>query len=679
MKLLLADDNADSRLSVEKMLREHGYTVECARNGSDALEKARLSRPDVIVSDVMMPEMDGFMLCRKAGEDERLKHIPIILYSSTFCIDDDKELALSLGAARFIVKPENPDNLLKVILEVFEAGKTRSRPGKAKTQAENTRLEKLHYKALLKKLQIKILELEAARQEITEIGCRYGSLFKNMVEGVACCRMLYDASGAPADWLYLDTNESFKKLTGIKNAAGHKVSELLPALRTENPELLDIFGRVASTGRSEIFDVYLEPLARWFHISAYSPEKNCFVILFEDITGRRAAEAQQARTESQLLQSQKMEVAGRLASGIAHDFNNILTAIFGYADLVLKAMEKDDPLRTAMEEINSAGERAASLTRQLLSFSRNQVLDFKVLDINDVVTDMQGMLKRLISEDIKTTFTPACGPALVKADFGHIQQVILNLAVNARDAMPKGGQIDMQVRVERLDSPCFSVFGTVPSGNYITLLVTDTGCGMADEVKSHIFEPFFTTKAADKGTGLGLSIIFGIIKQSNGYIDVESSPGKGTSFKVYLPQAVPAPDPGGRVAPLSRLFKGAATILLVEDDTQIREVGRRILNEEGFTVLEAGNAGEALEICQNHTGPIHLLLTDMVMPGMSGPELAERLSLRWPDLKVIFMSGHTDHPVINDGVADKGITFIQKPFSLEVLVRVVNEVLCRLK
>ena len=379
-------------------------------------------------------------------------------------------------------------------------------------------------------------------------------------------------------------------------------------------------------------------------------------------------------SEEQLRQAQKMEAVGRLAGGVAHDFNNLLMVMRGYGELLLNRLDANDPLRRNAEEIQEAAKRATALTQQLLAFSRKQVLQPKVLELNAVVTEVEKMLRRLIGEDIELAATLDLALGRVKADPGQIEQIILNPAVNARDAMPQGGRLTLKTSNVTLDQAYARQHRGARPGPHVLLAVSDTGVGMDAETQSHIFEPFFTTKDAGKGTGLGLSTVYGIVKQSGGTIWVESAPGRGTTFEIYLPlvekvaaggelhPALPAPPPGG-----------TETILVVEDEMSVRRLAAEFLGSNGHTVLEAQDGGEALQVCEEHRGPIHLLITDVVMPGMSGRELAVRLAGRRPEMKVIYMSGYTDDAIVQHGVLEEGIPFLQKPFSLDALARIVRE------
>jgi nitrogen-specific signal transduction histidine kinase/CheY-like chemotaxis protein len=381
------------------------------------------------------------------------------------------------------------------------------------------------------------------------------------------------------------------------------------------------------------------------------------------------------KLESRLVQSRVMEAVVRLAGGIAHDFNNLLTAINGYSDLLLKQMDKDHPMRREAEEIRKAGERAASLTRQLLAFSRRQILQPKVLELNAVVSRIDDMLRRLIGEDV--TLQASFGENLwrVKADPGQIEQVLMNLAVNSRDAMPGGGKLTIETRNMEYSEALPLGTGEMPPGAYVMLSVSDTGYGMDEATLSRIFEPFYTTKEKGKGTGLGLAMVYGIVKQSGGYILVDSKEGKGTTFRIYFPRTKEEARPSAPEISSSAPSTGKETVLVVEDQDEVRNLVEEILGMQGYTVLKASNGDEALQLGKSRKKPIHLLLTDMVMPGMNGKELAERMQKMSPGMKVILMSGYAEEGLIQWGTIMQGMDFLKKPFRVETLIQKVRKVL----
>ena len=380
--------------------------------------------------------------------------------------------------------------------------------------------------------------------------------------------------------------------------------------------------------------------------------------------------------EERLRQSQKMDAIGRLAGGVAHDFNNLLTVINGYSDLLLGKLDTRDPMREEITQILNAGKHAAELTQQLLAFSRRQVLQPKVLDLNHLVLDVEKMLRRLLGEDIEIVTVLSPQAELVMADPGQMTQVLMNLAVNARDAMPSSGHLVIETAHLDLDQNSVKEHPEVEPGPYVQLTISDSGIGMDEATKSHIFEPFFTTKKSGQSTGLGLATVYGIVKQAGGSIWVYSEPGKGTTFKVYLPQ-VNEGIPIQESKPEIESLRGDETILVVEDQADIRKLAQRILEGYGYQVLTAANGGEALLQAERHVGPIQLMLTDVVMPRMTGRELADRLKPLRPAMKVLYMSGYTDNVVVHRGIVDLGVAYLQKPFTPVGLAAKVRELLVR--
>ena len=387
-----------------------------------------------------------------------------------------------------------------------------------------------------------------------------------------------------------------------------------------------------------------------------------------DITDRR-------KLESDLQQAQKMDAIGRLAGGVAHDFNNLLLVISAYAELMLDSIGADDPLRRNVAEIMSASRRAADLTRQLLAFGRKQMQLLQILDLNHVIGEITTMLPRLIGEDIDLVFVPAADLGKVKADPVQIEQVVMNLAANARDAMPGGGSLTIETATVRVDESYVQRHSIVPAGDYVLLTVSDSGEGITAQHLGHIFEPFYTTKVAGKGTGLGLATVYGIVKQNGGFVWVYSEPGLGTTFKIYLPQVHSLSSMVRITGPVEVSPRGCETLLLVEDEASVRQASRQFLIRSGYSVLEASDGEDALRVSREHGGSIDLMITDVVMPRMSGPRLAERLAEERPEMKVLFVSGYAESTVLKHGEIDVATRFLQKPFSLKTLGRKVREVL----
>jgi PAS domain S-box-containing protein len=476
-----------------------------------------------------------------------------------------------------------------------------------------------------------------------------------------------------ADARWVDVNESLLRLFGMNRAetVGRSGYELGIWRRDELRVQMLAQLRAGAVFR----DVEVEWLTRpgevrsgllSAEVIAFAGEPH-FLLHFQDITERK-------QLEVQLRQAQKMEAIGRLAGGVAHDFNNVLTAIFGYVDILREELPADSTAQRDLAEVRKASERAASLTKQLLAFSRQQVLEPMVLEPTALIEDFEKMLHRLIGEDVELRLSLARDTGNVLADPGQLQQVLMNLAVNARDAMPTGGKLILETANAELSEQYAELHQPVVPGRYVMLAVSDTGTGMTPETRARIFEPFFTTKEKGKGTGLGLSTVYGIVKQSGGYVWVYSELGRGTTFKIYLPRVDAAPD---TLLPAREpvTVAGTETILLAEDDAVLRPLAKGLLEKLGYTVIDAENAAAALEAARQHAGPIHLLVADVVMPGASGRELARELEKSRPDTKVLYVSGYTDDAIVHHGMLEPGLNFLQKPFTPASLARKVREVL----
>ena len=399
--------------------------------------------------------------------------------------------------------------------------------------------------------------------------------------------------------------------------------------------------------------------------------------ILRNITERKQADQEKEKMKARLIQAQKMEAIGTLAGGVAHDFNNILTTIIGNAEFMLMDIDTDNPLTENIEEIKIAGERAAALTRQLLAFSRKQIVQPEILDLNKLLTGIEKMLVRLIGEDIEILMIQESALWKVEIDPGQMEQVIMNLAVNAKDAMPLGGKLTIETVNMDLDENYFDEHGIVEKqpGSYVLLTVSDTGIGMDKGVQEYIFDPFYTTKEKDKGTGLGLSTSYGIVKQNNGFIWVYSEPGQGSTFKIYLPRVKRDIKTEEKEHPPVENLSGSETVLIVEDDNSLRKLVQKSLQPHGYRILVAENGEDALRISKEHEGTIDLIITDVVMPMMGGKETAERLQAIHPQVKVIYMSGYTDDAIVHHGVLAPGLNFLEKPFSPKGLAHKVREVL----
>jgi PAS domain S-box-containing protein len=513
---------------------------------------------------------------------------------------------------------------------------------------------------------VDVTERRRAQAALEESERRFRALIENNADAIAL--LAADGTivhGSPATQAILGyTPEEFAGLNAVSLVHPEDLARVRPQLAAG---LRGPSRRVVAEARVRHKDGTWRLCEGTFANLLRDPAVRAIVANYRDVTERRQLEAQ-------LRQAQKMEAVGRLAGGIAHDFNNLLTAILGSAELVLETLAPQAPERDDVGEIRKAANRAADLTRQLLAFSRQQVLEPVVLNANDLIQDLEKMLARMLGEDVELRFALARDLGNVRADPGQMQQVLMNLVVNARDAMPTGGALIIETANAELSDEYVELHQPVAPGSYVMLAVSDTGIGMDADVQARIFEPFFTTKEKGKGTGLGLSTVYGIVKQSSGYIWLYSERGRGTTFKIYLPRVGAPAQPTARSRDAGPLT-GTETILLAEDDVLLRPVVNQVLVRLGYTVLSAGTAGEALDRARSHDGPIHLLITDVVMPGPSGRELARRLAEVRPDTRVLYVSGYTDDAIVHHGMLEPGLNFLQKPFLPAALARKVREVL----
>jgi two-component system cell cycle sensor histidine kinase/response regulator CckA len=633
VRILLVDDNKDDRALILRGLRGRWPAVEAVEIAdADALTVALATRPDVVITDYQLRFSDGLALLRSVKD--LWPDVPVIMYTGTGSEQIAVE-AMKSGLDDYVLK--TPGQIPRLVGAVS-------------------------------------LALEAARQRRAASDAE--GRYRNLYEGVPVGLFRATPEGA-----LLDCNPAMLRITGFpdrETLLATNMSFFYPE-PAERSALMDRLGRdgvIEHEGWRRRRDGSLI----WTRFRAQAVREDDGPMIYyegvvEDVTDhKQAAEALEA-AETRLLQSAKLEAVGRLAGGVAHDFNNLLGVIMGYADLVLKRLPADEPMRRNLQEIQKAAERASALTKQLLAFSRRQILQPRVLDLNHAIYDVESMLQRVIGEDISLVTVLREDVGKVKADPGQVQQVLMNLAVNARDAMPEGGRLTIETaNVEVEESYARQRLG-VTSGPYVMMAVSDTGCGMTEEVQAHIFEPFFTTKGPEKGTGLGLATVYGIVKQSGGNIWVYSEPAKGTTFKVYLPRVE---DPGPRAGPppVKAPAGGTETVLLVEDDEKVREVIALALKDAGYTVLEARSGEDALLLAERGE-PIELVITDLVMPGMSGREMADRWRARHPETRTLFMSGYTDATFQQQAGLPAGVAFIQKPFAPSALARKVREVLRR--
>lgn len=651
MKILFAEDNAAFRLILKNQLEFVGHQVVMAVNGRQALSLAHEINPDVIISDIQMPEMDGYQLCETVRADDTIAHLPFIFYTGTFVTPEDEALALGLGADRFLRKPVELKKLLNEIQVITEQKQRQRKPS-----GPNTDTQELYRKTISRKLHKKQAE-----------STLYQEIVNQSHEAIA----VMDKDGH-----LLVQNPAHQRLFNLEDEVA---PDWTPAL-TLGPEVYqNIKEALAETGfyRGEIIrpenhlpEIYLEVTA--FAMANNDEEAATTVLILRDTTFKRQEENEKKALQAQLIQAQKMEVVGRLAGGIAHDFNNILNAILGYSELALLDLPEDNPAYNSIKIIQSSGERAARLVRQLLAFSRKQILKIEPVNINQIVCDLTKMLSRLIGEDVQLQLhlSPASGE--VMADAGQLEQILLNLAVNARDAMPTGGQLSISTDLANIESD--SPYLEMNPGRYVTVSITDSGIGMDQQTMDQIFEPFFTTKEIGKGTGLGLATVFGIIKQHQGHITVESHLGHGTTFTLFLPEASSSNYSAAKtITTPQTMAHGDEIILVVEDDSSFRNLLIEVLSQLHYSIIAAPDGTEAIRLIEERSLPIDLLLTDVVLPGKNGRQVAEAFNKKYPSAKVLFMSGYTDDILSPYGI--HRINFIQKPFSPLALTIKIRQIL----
>jgi len=627
LRVLLVEDSEEDALLLVRELKRGGYepTFERVDTAPAMLAALERERWDLVVGDHSMPAFSS--TAALALLRERDLDVPFICVSGT--ISEDQAVAtMKAGASDYFAKGQLKRLLPAIERELREA---KARAALRASQASyGTLVEHAPVGIYRSTPQGKVLSVNAAVVRMLGYDSASEVLRLDMARDVyadpAERQRLVDRD-TYTDRQYDDVEATWKRKDG------HLLTVQLSVRAVRN-----------GTGHVEYYETFVR-----------------------DVTDQR-------RLQQQLLQSQKMEAVGRLAGGIAHDFNNLLTVITSYSDLLLEDLGTDDPKRSDVEQVRKAADGAAALTRQLLAFSRQQVVEPRVVSLNAVVESLQKILRRVLGEDVDLATTPGSDLGAVRADVGQLEQVLMNLAVNARDAMPTGGKLTIETDNVEHDPAFARGQGAAAVRQFVMLAVTDTGVGMDEATKARVFEPFFTTKAPGKGTGLGLATVYGIVQQSGGFIWVYSEPGHGTTFKIYLPR-VDAPAEGAVVAAVGPVARGTETVLLAEDSAAVRAVARQVLERQGYTVLEAPDGELALQLAQRHSGPIHLLLTDVVMPGMSGRQLADRLALARPDMKVLYASGYTDDSVVRHGVLEEGTPYLQKPFTPESLARKVRDVL----
>jgi CheY-like chemotaxis protein len=707
-RVLVVDDDPVQLKVVKIQLEQLGFRAETARDGLEAIAQARRSPPDGIVSDVLMPRLDGFNLCQKVRMDPALANIPVLLLSSAYVEEEDLALARRAGANEFILWTADGLDLRNALLDVLNGSLPApvAQAGELPTAEYTSRvvrqLERQSHLNRRLTQRVSLLEAQLAIGAGLAVVSKDTPTIETVTEdalhncfdaaGVSIgAAFLLDSGGRLALQSQLGYPESTEK--SLVDCFGHadlflRVMEGPAPVRIPSPGVSEDVAQDL-LAQARVGSLLLLPLAvggkRLGLLLVGSSERDLgddwvhFVQIcanhIAQCVGLAVALVEQRRVEEQLHQSQKVEAIGQLAGGVAHDFNNLLTVISGYSEVIWGRLPASDPVRSQIEEIQKAANRAATLTRQLLAFGRRQILAPRVLDLNLVVAEMDKLLRRLIGEDIELATVQGELLGRVKADPGQIEQVIMNLAVNARDAMPKGGKLTIETANVDLDEAYARGHVAVQPGPFVMLAVSDIGCGMDKKTQSRIFEPFFTTKEEGKGTGLGLSTVYGIVKQSGGNIWVYSEPGRGTTFKMYLPRVEEAIEEISHDRPRAIVTTGTETILVTEDSEMVRTLACEILVAKGYSVLEARHGAEAIEVCERHKGTIHLMITDIVMPQMGGGDLARHLASVRPEMKVLYMSGYTSATIAHHLVLDPGKNFLQKPFNPSSLALKVRETL----
>ena len=633
IRVLLVEDNpGDARLILDLLqeVNAGGFEFERVDRLSAALDRVPKAPVDVVLLDLGLPDSQGIETFWSVQRD--VPEAPIIVISGL----SDERLALEA------VRAGAQDYLVKGRIEGPQLARTIRYAIERKQSEVRLRESEERFRELAENVREVFFVSDAATGRLLYTNPAYEEVFRHSREY---------AYSKPLAWRETVHPDDQARMMGAP-----------PAIAQAGEMTLDTFRVVRPDGT-----------IRWVR-SRTTPVKNGsgklgrVVGIAEDITELKHA-------EDQFHKAQKMEAVGRLAGGIAHDFNNLLVAIIGTAELLLDGMGPDDPQRADVQEIRKAGARAAELTQQLLAFSRQQVLETKVLEVNGLVADLDKLLRRLIGEDVELKTVLASDLGHVRTDPGQLEQVIVNLAVNARDAMPQGGRLTIETADVELDESYTRAHEPVRPGRYVMIAVSDTGTGMSEGTKARIFEPFFTTKEQGKGTGLGLATVYGIVKQSDGYVWAYSEMGEGTTFKIYLPRVDQPAAPRQRATPEDARPRGTETIFLVEDDEQVRESTRRMLGSLGYRVTVADSGEQAFALLDRHQGALHLLVTDVVMPRISGRRVVEQSRVRRPGLKALYLSGYTDEAIVRHGVLEGGVPFLQKPFSLDGLARKVRDVL----
>lgn len=673
-RALIVDDQEQNLYMLLVLLQGHGYDVQSAHDGIEALEIARRQPPDILITDVLMPGMDGFRLCREWMADEQLKEIPLVFYTATYTDPKDEAFALSLGAAQFIVKPAEPDAFIGALEEVLETHAKRQ----LNTSGAQSPTEEVYYQqynqTLIRKLEDKMQQLEeanhllrldiAAREKVEEERAELTGQIREQAQQMAQVLatvpagvFLLDAEGriimanplAEQDLALLSDAQIGDVLTYLGD---RPLSELLTS-----PVTKGLWHEVRSEG--SIFEVLARPMAN-------GPEPERYVVVINDVTRERMI-------QTELQQQERLAAVGQLAAGVAHDFNNILAIILLYAQMDLKLPELPGQLRSHLQTIAQEAQQASNLIQQILDFGRRAVLEPHPLDLAPFLKERVKLLSRTLPESIEVRLTLSADEAIVKADPTRMQQMITNLAVNARDAMPTGGELSIALEKIQLERDHLVPVHGMRAGSWIRIAVSDTGMGIPPEIRAHIFEPFFTTKEPGKGTGLGLAQVYGIVKQHDGYIDLQTKLQRGTVFTVYLPALEAAAAADDVVMPSSLPLGHGERILVVEDNLALREAVVTTLHLLNYQTVEARNGRQALSILDELGEEIGLVLSDLVMPEMGGQTLFYTLREQPGAPPIVMMTGHPMKQELMDLQADGLAGWVLKPPSIEDLALMLTK------
>lgn len=667
MKVLIVEDNLEDRKLLRINLEHHGYSVIEASNGEDALELAVNKKPDLIISDILMPKMDGFELLWNLKQNETTKNIPFIYYSAVYTGQRDKNLAIALGAEAFIEKPSEPETFWKRLTETINSylSNKSARMPDMELLIKEEEFFKNYSKIIASKLDEKVKELYKEKEKFKELSIKFRTLLDTIPDFIILL--------SPELKIIWTNNASSKMFNKTNDELEGKYCYNVLLNRTEPCEscpaqrVLRSFGvetERIKTSDGKILDIRAAP------VMEDKGQITAIIEIARDIT-------EQIKTQEELLQAQKMESIGLLAGGIAHDLNNMLQPIIGFAQILTMNLDKSSFLYKYAENILSSANRAKNLVQGILAFSRKQILDLKPIIIDEIILNLSKILSRVIGEDIELKLNLNAKDILVMADSVQIQQILMNLATNSRDAMPKGGLFSITTELVEIDENFIRIHGYGEKGKYLLITVSDTGEGMDKETMERIFEPFFTTKPVGKGTGLGLSIVYGIVKQHSGYIDVDSKKGEGTTFRLYLP-IVKECGVIKKEEELNEesLIKGKGeTILIIEDEEIVRNFIRTFLEDSDYRVIEARNGKDALEKFIENKDKVKLIVLDVMLPIKNGKQVAEEIKSIAPDIKVLFMSGYPSDIIHIKGINQKDINFISKPFHPQLFLRKVKELL----